>query len=45
MKALVKVRKGVGNLEYKEVPEPRPGLGEVKVNVKACGICGTDLHI
>lgn len=45
MKALVKVQKGVGFLEYKDVPEPKPGFGEVKVNVKACGICGTDLHI
>ncbi len=29
----------------KEVPTPTPGPAEVIVNVKACGICGTDLHI
>lgn len=45
MKALVKTQKGVNFIEYKEIPEPKPGFGEVKVNVKACGICGTDIHI
>ncbi len=45
MKALVKRQKGPGFLEYTDVPEPTPGPGEVKLQVKACGICGTDLHI
>jgi threonine dehydrogenase-like Zn-dependent dehydrogenase len=27
-----------------EVAEPRPAVGEVLVDVKACGICGSDLH-
>jgi threonine dehydrogenase-like Zn-dependent dehydrogenase len=27
-----------------DVPEPSPGLGQVLVEVKACGICGSDLH-
>jgi threonine dehydrogenase-like Zn-dependent dehydrogenase len=27
-----------------DVPEPQPGFGEVLVQVKACGICGSDLH-
>ena len=27
-----------------DVPEPVPGPGQVLVGVKACGICGTDLH-
>ena len=27
-----------------DVPDPRPGFGEVLVGVKACGICGSDLH-
>jgi threonine dehydrogenase-like Zn-dependent dehydrogenase len=26
------------------VPEPIPELGQVLVGVKACGICGSDLH-
>ncbi len=45
MKALVKVQKGPGFLEYIDIPEPHPSPGEVKVQVKACGICGTDIHI
>ena len=27
-----------------DVPEPRPGPGQVLVQVRACGICGSDLH-
>lgn len=27
-----------------DVPEPLPGFGHVLVEVKACGICGSDLH-
>lgn len=27
-----------------EVAEPHPGFGQVLVEVKACGICGSDLH-
>ncbi|HEX6567531.1 MAG TPA: zinc-binding dehydrogenase [Acidimicrobiales bacterium] len=27
-----------------DVPEPRPALGQVLVQVRACGICGSDLH-
>jgi len=27
-----------------EVPDPTPGFGQVLVQVKACGICGSDLH-
>ena len=45
MKALVKTQKGVGNIELKDMPEPTPGPDEVKIEVKAAGICGTDIHI
>lgn len=31
-------------LEAREVDDPVPGEGEVRVRVAACGICGTDLH-
>jgi len=34
MQALVKYSKGPGNMEIREVPEPNPGLGEVKIEVK-----------
>jgi threonine dehydrogenase-like Zn-dependent dehydrogenase len=27
-----------------DVPEPTPAFGQVLVQVKACGICGSDLH-
>jgi threonine dehydrogenase-like Zn-dependent dehydrogenase len=27
-----------------DVPDPTPSLGQVLVSVKACGICGSDLH-
>ena len=27
-----------------DVPDPVPGFGQVLVEVKACGICGSDLH-
>jgi propanol-preferring alcohol dehydrogenase len=32
-------------LILEEVPEPRPGPHEVRVKVRACGICRTDLHV
>ncbi|MFD7923102.1 zinc-dependent alcohol dehydrogenase family protein [Streptomyces sp. NPDC059740] len=36
---------GVGSVEIAEVPDPTPGPREVVVEVAACGLCGTDLHI
>ncbi|MBI4765355.1 MAG: zinc-binding dehydrogenase [Deltaproteobacteria bacterium] len=35
---------GIRDLRIEEVPEPSPKAGEVKVRVKYCGICGSDLH-
>jgi propanol-preferring alcohol dehydrogenase len=32
-------------LELLEVPEPNPGLGQVRVRVHVCGVCHTDLHL
>lgn len=34
-----------GTLEIQTLPDPTPGPGEVVVEVAACGVCGTDLHI
>ena len=31
-------------MEVQEWPEPRPGYGEVLVQVHAAGLCGSDLH-
>ena len=44
MKALVKSRGSVG-LWLEDVPEPEPGINDVKIRVLLTGICGTDLHI
>ena len=35
---------GIKDVRVEEVPEPRPVPGEVKVKIKYCGICGSDLH-
>lgn len=32
-------------LEVLEVADPTPGPGEVVLEVKGCGICGSDLHV
>ncbi len=42
MKALV--LREYNRLEYMDVPEPKVGSDEVLVQVKACGICGSDVH-
>lgn len=45
MKALVKTKKGTGNIELRDIPEPTPLAGEAKIKVAACGVCGTDIHV
>lgn len=45
MKAVMKVARGEGHVELRDAAEPRPGQGQVLVEVAAAGICGTDLHI
>jgi L-iditol 2-dehydrogenase len=42
MKALTLV--APSTFEFGEAPAPAPGRKEVLVDVKACGICGSDLH-
>jgi propanol-preferring alcohol dehydrogenase len=32
-------------LRLDELPDPRPGAGEVLIRVGACGVCRTDLHV
>lgn len=37
---------GAGSpLREAELPEPEQGLGQVRLNVRACAVCRTDLHI
>lgn len=46
MRALVKLEKGPGHVELKnDWPKPQVKPGWVLVEVTACGICGTDIHI
>jgi D-arabinose 1-dehydrogenase-like Zn-dependent alcohol dehydrogenase len=35
----------VGEVALTTVPDPTPGPRDVVVEVAACGLCGTDLHI
>ncbi len=42
MKALI--LKEYGRFVYEDVPDPQPGEGDVLIAVKACGICGSDVH-
>jgi propanol-preferring alcohol dehydrogenase len=32
-------------LKLTEIADPRPGPGQVRLRVKACGVCRTDLHV
>src|SRR5659263_410930 len=44
MKAVRKTKEGPG-LELVDIPVPEPRDHEVLVKVKACSMCGTDVHI
>ncbi len=45
MKAVMKVAPGIGNVEVRDIDEPQPPAGHVQIEVKAAGVCGTDIHI
>lgn len=45
MRGVVKYGRGSGFVELRDVEEQPPGPGQVRVEVKAAGICGSDLHI
>jgi L-iditol 2-dehydrogenase len=45
MIGLFKTAPGTGNMELREAPAPRPAPGQVLIRVKACGVCGSDLHV
>jgi len=34
-----------GDIRLEDIPEPTPGPGEVKIAVRACSTCGTDVKI
>jgi L-iditol 2-dehydrogenase len=45
MQAVVKAQRGAGFVELREVELAAPGPKQVQVEVRAAGICGSDLHI
>ncbi|RST61735.1 Zn-dependent alcohol dehydrogenase [Siminovitchia terrae] len=45
MKALLKTKSGIGNVELMEIPEPPCPADKAKIEIHYTGICGTDLHI
>lgn len=48
MKAMVLAMKApidASPLKPRDVPAPEPGPSEVRVRVRACGLCRTDLHV
>ena len=45
MKAIMKMAPGVGHVEVRDIPEPTLQPGQVKIRVRAAGLCGTDIHI
>ncbi len=45
MAAVVKTKRGIGNIEVQEVEIPKVESDSLLVEVKAAGICGTDIHI
>lgn len=45
MKGVVKFDRGSGFVELRDVEDRPPGPDQVKVEVRAAGICGSDLHI
>ena len=45
VRGLTKLAPGAGNVGLAERPEREPEAGEALLEVRAAGICGTDLHI
>lgn len=45
MKAIVKYGQEAGTLAVRDMPKPEPGHGEILVQIKATGICYTDISI
>lgn len=45
MKAVVKYGRNDRNVEVRDVPEPTMGPDQVLIEVKATGVCGSDVHM
>ena len=44
MRALIRFGMGDDDMRLEDVPEPSPAPNEVKIEVWAAGVCGTDIH-
>jgi (R,R)-butanediol dehydrogenase/meso-butanediol dehydrogenase/diacetyl reductase len=42
---LAAVYRGAGEISVEQLPAPRPGPGQVVVEVGHCGVCGSDVHL
>jgi L-iditol 2-dehydrogenase len=45
MKALVKFGRQDGDIEIRDIPKPVMGPDQVMIEVKAVGVCGSDIHL
>lgn len=45
MKAIIKATEEAGSLQVVDIPAPTPGPGQILVQIKATGICFTDISI
>ncbi len=45
MKGITKLAQGDGHVGIMDFPEPTPGPGQVKIEVKYAGLCGSDIHV
>ncbi|MBM3293691.1 MAG: zinc-binding dehydrogenase [Candidatus Aminicenantes bacterium] len=43
MKQAVMIRPG--EIEFRDIPVPRPGKGQVLIRVRRIGVCGSDVHV
>ena len=34
-----------GSIEFRDIPVPQPGAGEVLIRMKRIGVCGSDIHV
>ncbi len=34
-----------GKIEFRHVPEPKAGPGEILLRIKRIGVCGSDIHV
>ncbi len=45
MQAMILREKAAGRVEAAELPRPQPAPGQIRLKVRACGVCRTDLHV